>query len=288
MSRTRFTPPVRLRKLPENGIFVFGSNLAGHHGGGAAADAVRYFGAIQGRGEGIQGRSYAIPTMQGGPETIRPYVDRFIKYAGENPELTFYVTPIGCGIAGRSIHEMAPLFRRALDMENVLLPRSFCCSLYALELEEDSKDPVVQDLYLKRPIIEEYSLAGNGTEQLNIISTDMMYTHFISKTKEGKYGLFEYDIIGYGMTSGKARSIGDLFAWDELLVADFRDSYEGHIPSTTYSLIIALRSGQNWYIISLTCRQETCFIAKGNSFEEANNKLSGIVGIDVICWGHIL
>lgn len=288
MSRTSFTPPVRLRKLPENGIFVFGSNLAGHHGGGAAADAVRYFGAIQGRGEGIQGRSYAIPTMQGGPETIRPYVDRFIKYAGENPELTFYVTPIGCGIAGRSIHEIAPLFRRALDMENVLLPRSFCCSLYALELEEDSKDPVVQDLYLKRPIIEEDSLAGNGTKGLNIISTDSTYTHFISKTKEGKYGLFEYETIGMGMYSGRARSIGDLFAWDDALYIVRGSGYIFNDVLPLFNSIIALRRRQNWYIISLTCRQETCFIAKGNSLEEASNKLSGIVGIDGICWESIL
>ena len=80
------------------------------HGGGAAYVAHRKFGAIMGQGVGLQGQSYAIPTMQGGVETIQPYVDDFIDFARNNPNLTFLVTRIGCGIAGFRDEEIAPLF----------------------------------------------------------------------------------------------------------------------------------------------------------------------------------
>lgn len=78
-----------------------------------------------GQGVGLQGQSYAIPTMQGGVETIRPYVDEFIQFADCHPEMTFLVTRIGCGIAGFSDEEIAPLFARALALPNVYLPASF-------------------------------------------------------------------------------------------------------------------------------------------------------------------
>ena len=78
-----------------------------------------------GIGVGLQGNSYAIPTMQGGVETIKPYVDEFINFAKANPELTFYVTRIGCGIAGFSDAEIAPLFEKVYDVNNVILPKSF-------------------------------------------------------------------------------------------------------------------------------------------------------------------
>lgn len=111
--------------MRDNEIFVFGSNLAGMHGGGAARVAHQRFGAVLGVGVGLQGQSYAIPTMQGGVETIRPYVDEFIAFAKEHPELHFLVTRIGCGIAGFRDSEIAPLFAAALPLENVSLPRSF-------------------------------------------------------------------------------------------------------------------------------------------------------------------
>lgn len=117
--------PERITELRENEIFVFGSNLAGAHGGGAALLAYRKFGAVWGQGVGLQGQSYGIPTMHGGVETIRPYVDEFIAFAKQHPELTFLVTKIGCGIAGFSVAEIAPLFASALDVENVLLPQEF-------------------------------------------------------------------------------------------------------------------------------------------------------------------
>ena len=106
----RFTPE-RITELGENEIFVFGSNLAGAHGGGAALLAYRKFGAIWGQGVGLQGQSYGIPTMQGGVETIAPYVDEFIVFAQAHPEQTFFVTKIGCGIAGFSEAEISPRYR---------------------------------------------------------------------------------------------------------------------------------------------------------------------------------
>lgn len=120
----RFTPD-NIKELAPDEIFVFGSNLVGHHGGGAARVALDRFGAQWGQGEGIQGQSYAIPTMQGGVETIKPYVDRFLDLAYEWDQNTFLVTRIGCGIAGFTPEQIAPLFDRALDMYNVVLPRDF-------------------------------------------------------------------------------------------------------------------------------------------------------------------
>lgn len=117
--------PSWIDDLQENEVFVFGSNLAGMHGGGAARVARLRFGAVMGNGVGMQGRSYAIPTMQGGTETIRPYVNDFIAYAKEHPELTFLVTPIGCGIAGFEPEDIAPLFELASYVENIWLPKSF-------------------------------------------------------------------------------------------------------------------------------------------------------------------
>ena len=117
--------PEHITKLAPNEIFVFGSNLMGHHGGGAARAALNHFGAVWGVGFGIQGQSYAIPTMQGPVDTIRPYVDQFIEYAQAHPEQHFLVTPIGCGIAGFIPEEIAPLFNKAISMINVSLPQCF-------------------------------------------------------------------------------------------------------------------------------------------------------------------
>jgi len=124
MYSREFTPEW-ISKLKPGEVFVFGSNLAGYHAGGAARVACAHFGAVWGQGVGLQGQSYAIPTMQGGVETIAPYVDEFIQFAQSHPEMTFLVTPIGCGIAGFTPAELAPLFAAAIDVENILLPKSF-------------------------------------------------------------------------------------------------------------------------------------------------------------------
>lgn len=99
-------------------IFVFGSNYAGQHGGGAAREAFDNFGAEYGVGVGPTGRAYALPTMD---ENLQPYslatighhVAEFLKYAAANPHLEFFVTAIGCGIAGYSPEQIAPMFKEA-------------------------------------------------------------------------------------------------------------------------------------------------------------------------------
>lgn len=127
--RPAFTPEF-ITDLKSDEVFVFGSNLAGMHGGGAAYVAFKKFGAVMGCGVGLRGQSYAIPTMQGGVETIKPYVDEFIAFASDHPEFFFYVTRIGCGIAGFRDKEIAPLFAKALGLENICLPKSFINNLH--------------------------------------------------------------------------------------------------------------------------------------------------------------
>ena len=124
IERPDFTPDM-ISELKADEVFVFGSNLEGMHGGGAAFYAWKHFGAVMGCGVGLRGQSYAIPTMQGGAETITPYVDDFIAFAKEHQELFFYVTRIGCGIAGFRDKEIAPLFSEATGLLNICLPESF-------------------------------------------------------------------------------------------------------------------------------------------------------------------
>lgn len=124
IERPDFTPS-RITQLQPDEVFVFGSNLEGMHGGGAARIAYDAFGAVWGQGVGLQGQSYGIPTMQGGVDTIKPYVDEFILFARQHPELFFYVTRIGCGIAGFQDWEIAPLFAEARGIQNICLPKTF-------------------------------------------------------------------------------------------------------------------------------------------------------------------
>jgi hypothetical protein len=101
-------------------IFVFGSNLAGIHGAGAAAYAVKHYGARYGEGIGRTGHSYALPTKDEEIRTlpierIKEYVEGFINHAKVNPEDAFFVTRVGCGLAGYKDEEIAPLFKEASD-----------------------------------------------------------------------------------------------------------------------------------------------------------------------------
>ena len=123
-SKPKYTPDF-ITKIESDEVFVFGSNLQGMHGGGAARIAYDRFGAVWGKGVGLQGRTYAIPTMHGGVPEIKPYVDDFIEFAKNNTDKFFYVTRIGCGIAGFDDEDIAPLFRAALTLKNVSLPKSF-------------------------------------------------------------------------------------------------------------------------------------------------------------------
>ena len=116
--------PSRIIDLAPGDVFVFGSNLHGFHEGGAARYAMNHFGAEWGNAEGMQGQSYAIPTMEG-IIIMKSAIERFTEFVRENPQLNFYVTPIGCGIAGYTPAEIAPMFVKAAYSENVYLPVSF-------------------------------------------------------------------------------------------------------------------------------------------------------------------
>lgn len=122
--------PDFIKELKENQIFVFGSNESGRHGKGAAKQALTW-GAIYRQAEGLQGRTYGIPTKDKSirrtltVQEIKPYVDRFIEFAKIRPDLEFLVTEIGCGLAGLKPKQIAPLFKEALELPNVLLPKRF-------------------------------------------------------------------------------------------------------------------------------------------------------------------
>jgi hypothetical protein len=125
----RITPDY-IKSLTLKEIFVFGSNQSGRHGKGAAKTALGW-GATWGQAEGLQGRTYGIPTKNSNiTETlelneIKPYVDRFIQFAKDNPTLKFLVTEVGCGLAGLSPKEVAPLFKDAVNVENIHMPSKF-------------------------------------------------------------------------------------------------------------------------------------------------------------------
>ena len=119
----RITPSL-VSVLEPGEVFVFGSNIQGMHMGGAARVAMERFGAVWGVGEGLQGQSYALPTMEG-IESLEKAVARFVEFARQHPELRFLVTAVGCGIAGYTAEQVAPFFKSVIDLQNVYLPQSF-------------------------------------------------------------------------------------------------------------------------------------------------------------------
>lgn len=122
--------PENIKLLKENEIFVFGSNYAGRHGAGAALTAYRKFGAKYGQGTGLMGQSYGIATKDRNLnvlslDKIEIQINKFLKFANENPDKHFLVTQIGCGLAGYKPSQIAPLFFNDEIPENVSLPESF-------------------------------------------------------------------------------------------------------------------------------------------------------------------
>jgi hypothetical protein len=119
-----------ITSLGENQVFVFGSNLSGRHGKGAAKKALTW-GAKWGQAAGLQGRTYGIPTKDKAIkrtldiDEIKPFVDDFIQFAKDNPTMTFLVTEVGCGLAGMKPKQIAPLFDGVQSLINVHLPRKF-------------------------------------------------------------------------------------------------------------------------------------------------------------------
>ena len=133
--------PDYIDTLLSNQIFVFGSNALGYHTGGASGTARKKFGAVWGQPEGLQGQSYAIPVDYGKgvrkDAEVKTAIDRFIDFAKAHNELFFFVTRVGCGIAGYHDEEIAPFFREALNMKNVCLPKSFVDALSKGKIDYD-------------------------------------------------------------------------------------------------------------------------------------------------------
>lgn len=129
MENNRITPDI-ITKIKDNEVFVFGSNIGGRHGKGAAKTALGW-GAKWGQASGLQGKTYGIPTKDASVRRtlnlfeIKPFVDEFINFAKNNPQLIFYVTEIGCGLAGMKPKEIAPLFTEAKEIQNIYLPAKF-------------------------------------------------------------------------------------------------------------------------------------------------------------------
>ena len=119
------TSPNFIKKLKDNEVFVFGSNVLGQHSGGAALYAKEHFGAIEGNPEGIQGNSYAIPTHGNTFQELEDAVERFTEYVVMHPQNIFMLTAVGCGTAGYSVEQIAPLFRQAYTFGNVYVPAGF-------------------------------------------------------------------------------------------------------------------------------------------------------------------
>jgi len=130
------TSPSNITTVSHDEVFVFGSNLSGKHGRGAAKQALKW-GAKWGKGVGLQGRTYGIPTKNASIKTmsiaeIKPFVYEFIRFAIDNDMLDFLVTEIGCGLAGYEPKDIAPLFEEALDIPNIYLPERFIKELTKL------------------------------------------------------------------------------------------------------------------------------------------------------------
>lgn len=117
-------------KLKPNEIFVFGSNLAGRHGAGAARFAMEHFGAKYGVGEGFTGQCWALPTKDENIQvrdlvSINKSIHKLYEAVIENPDKFFIITAVGCGLAGLKEKDIAPFFKNFLDFENISLPQSF-------------------------------------------------------------------------------------------------------------------------------------------------------------------
>ena len=160
MLPTNITPS-QVNVLADGEIFVFGSNFQGAHMGGAARVAKEKYGAVWGIGEGLQGKSYAIPTMEG-LDNLAPAVQRFTSFARQHKELKFFVTAIGCGIAGYQPEEIAPMFLDAAYLPNVYLPLSFWKVILDKYQEEQNSDHAAQKVldlcsYMHRHGIPEWN-----------------------------------------------------------------------------------------------------------------------------------
>ena len=207
ISRKRFCPE-KVEQMSNCEIFVFGSNIEGMHMGGAARVAYEKFGAEWGVGDGPTGRCYAIPTMHGGLEDIRPYAKKFIAYAKAHPMKRFLLTRVGCGIAGFKDSDMAQLFEDALEVPNIAYPRQWLPYMaidYTLGLKmprgKEAAPLVVSDTVLKR-LCEQYLYEiGAGINKF----LPSIKVRYVAEHKKFAYACFG-DFFFFG---------DDFFVWEQ-------------------------------------------------------------------------
>lgn len=207
INHKRFTPDL-VEQLSNCEIFVFGSNLEGMHMGGAARVAHQKFGAEWGVGDGPTGRCYAIPTMHGGLESIRPYAEKFIAYAKEHPMNRFLLTRVGCGIAGFKDSDMAQLFEDVLDIPNIAYPRQWLPYMtidYTLGLKtqraKEAAPLVVSDNVLKRLCDQHLYEIGTGIKTF----LPSIKVRYVAENKKFGYAHFG-DFFFYG---------DDFYVWEQ-------------------------------------------------------------------------
>ena len=213
--------PNHITELSECEIFVFGSNLEGQHGGGAARLAYEKFGAEWGNGVGPQGRCYAIPTMHGPLSAIKPYVDDFIEYARQHPMNRFLLTRVGCGIAGFKDKDMAPLFLEAFKLPNVSFPDVWIVQLinYApLRYQKKEEAPPVINMEVLQRLCEEHAyIIGAG---IPWTEPDVMIRYVDDENK-----------FGY-------KAMGKFFFFDDILyIWDYDDVQSGNHDQTVVEAV---------------------------------------------------
>lgn len=207
INHKRFTPD-KVERLSNCEIFVFGSNLEGRHMGGAARFAYEKFGAEWGVGDGPTGQCYAIPTMHGGLEDIRPYAEKFIAYAKAHPMNRFLLTRVGCGIAGFKDSDMAQLFEDVLDIPNIAYPRQWLPYMtidYTLGLKtqraKEAAPLVVSDIVLKRLCEQHLYEIGAGINSY----LPNIKVRYVAENKKFAYAYFG-DFFFFG---------DDFYVWEQ-------------------------------------------------------------------------
>lgn len=207
INRKRFIPDW-VEHLSKCEVFVFGSNIEGMHMGGAARVAYEKFGAEWGVGDGPTGRCYAIPTMHGGLEAIRPYAEKFIAYAKTHPMNRFLLTRVGCGIAGFKDYDIAQLFEEGLDVPNIAYPRQWLPYMsidYTLGLKtprgKEAAPPVVCDTILKRLCEQHLYEIGAGINS----TLPSIKVRYVAENKKFAYACFG-DFFFFG---------DDFYVWEQ-------------------------------------------------------------------------
>lgn len=174
--------PIKILKLKQNEVYVFGSNLASIHGKGSAKYAADNFGAKKGVSFGLSGQSFAIPTKDKKIKTleivqIKYFVNRFIDYAKSHPDLVFYVVEIGCLNAGYTPSDIAPLFKDAIPVDNIWLPKTF----WDVLLHHNEEQQPIGWTGEQKPSTEYTSLFSKWKDEN---PKEKVIDHFISLNKE--------------------------------------------------------------------------------------------------------